>query len=733
MKGPMATPRRHTLFWTFAACVVALLASGGCQRSGSVTPASSPQGSLTTSDRGPGLRRQALETLQLPGPRTLDLTYVNPASFAAALGNDPGRIFEFVRDSIAFESYAGVLRGPRGTLLALAGNSADRAALLGAMLEAAGQRVRYARGLLGEKDARDLTASMWAERQAPPLTPDQDAAAELRAIAQGFLGAVRRDFDLIRRHLQAVGNTPQPSAALSFDSLAAEARDHFWVQWARGNAWVDLDPSFNDSTPGRAHTRAKEILGELPDSVFHQVRIRVRVEEYAEGPPSSREILTYTARASDLSGRTVLLSHVPENWRGPAGSVSGAIAAAIEDTGRVKPILLIGEQVVSGEPFYQRPPGGGIGSIGSLLGGEGTRKPIPLAAAEFLEVEFVSPGGRAESVVREIFDLVGPARRAAGQPLSPEELRSRAESADAADVSKTLFSLFLTTGRIDTAHILTVEARAAAPPSAEELDVGAFLHELNLAFVASSDMLAGRTGRPDRAVVLFYQDSPRLTIADLSQSGNSIRLTLDLRRDYARAVAMGPEPETIVLARVQRGVIDGTLERVLLELALPANPAGDDDLRVAVSTSALFELAATGGVPTVALSHDQHKLDPNVPADAQARVREDTSRGHIVVAPERSLTVRDTPRFAWWRIHPVSGETTAVTDEGLHAVTTEYTAVTGKSEDGTQKINIYYNGTFKRVLVTSYNQSQIQQLGGLPRVLSMLRREGFQILNRGLI
>ncbi|MFO7539560.1 MAG: transglutaminase family protein, partial [Chloroflexota bacterium] len=57
---------------------------------------------------------------------------------AASLGNDPTAIFEFVRSQVDYESYAGSLRGARGTLWSFGGNSVDQASLLIALLRASG-------------------------------------------------------------------------------------------------------------------------------------------------------------------------------------------------------------------------------------------------------------------------------------------------------------------------------------------------------------------------------------------------------------------------------------------------------------------------------------------------------------------------------------------------------------------------------------------------------------------
>ena len=340
------------------------------------------------------LAQPAAADLKLPVPRTFDLTHVEAKHYAVALGKDPARIFEFVRDQIGYEVYTGALRGPRGTLLAMAGNSVDRAALLASLLRESGHRVQFVRGTLPKAEGKKLVDSMWAERPrvVEPKVEGEPSPA-LKAASDTFLAAVKRDYKLIRDHLKKANITPSPQSAPSLDALVQEAQEHYWVQWRKDNAWVDLDPSFADATPGRKYAPAAgSPLDALPDTLSHRVVVRIRLEEYTGDQPSSREILTYTAKAADLSGVDIVLSHQPENWKGPASSLASALASAIGNTGRVKPVLIIGAQTVMGEAFRQKPPtGAGIGGIKDLLGGAGTRNPVPIATAAIIEFEFDLP------------------------------------------------------------------------------------------------------------------------------------------------------------------------------------------------------------------------------------------------------------------------------------------------------------------------------------------------------
>jgi hypothetical protein len=41
-------------------------------------------------------------------------------------------------------------------------------------------------------------------------------------------------------------------------------------------------------------------------------------------------------------------------------------------------------------------------------------------------------------------------------------------------------------------------------------------------------------------------------------------------------------------------------------------------------------------------------------------------RGQMAITPQRAISVGGASRLAWWLVDPTSGETIAVTDEGLH-------------------------------------------------------------------
>ena len=657
--------------------------SSGSAVSGATAPAAD-SAPIEISRRGPGLKPSSLESFHFPVPRTFDLAHVQPEYFAAALDKDPVRIFEFVRDQIRYEAYEGCLRGPRGTLLAMAGNSVDRAELLAAMLQASGNRVRYVRGTLSTNDARDLVTQMWAK---PPESQPQSHPSPASKLAlEKLIAGVKRDYQLLHDRLKSVNdNYPQPSTNL--DSLLREAKSHYWIQWAKNTTWVDLDPSFSDSIPGYAYARAEESFDAIPDTLYHGVTIRIRLEEYTGSSPSTRDILSYTAKAADLSGVDIVVGHQPENWKGPAQSLRSALSSAIEETGRVKPILVIGpKDWIPGEPFRQRrPTGQGIGGIQGMLAGIGTRTAVPIATVEFIEFTFSAPDGHKDVVTRELFDVVGKAQRASGKNLSADEVYTRTEAGTALDVTSVNYDLFFTTGRLDSGYLVGLIQQR--PKDETLVDLRAPMQRINLSLVALSDSLLSGSAK-----VVFYPDSPRVVITEISTHDKTGRLAIDLRRNSVRAVSLGAQPQQMFFDQVFRGVLDGTVERLVTELV--THQPGTENAPMAISASSIFERAYVAGAP-IRLIKSQDMPVKGLPENTLARLREDLVQGYWAVAPERPINLGETPRFAWWRIDPHSGETVAIIDDGLHGGQgpTEYEFITDRASGNYPRVFLARTGT----------------------------------------
>jgi hypothetical protein len=613
---------------------------------------------------GPGLHRAGGDGLTLPVPRTLALSHVQPAHFAAALGRDPSRIFKYVRDEIAFEQYKGALRGARGTLLAMAGNSVDRAALLAAMLASSGQRVRFVRGSLAEPDAERLVASMWAPRASTAVGTSKEPSSAHRAAGEQLVTASQRDAKLVVDLLRRAGRPAQSGQPVTLQSLAQEAQDHYWVESSRdGRTWTAMDPSFAGAAPGQVFAQPAERLDSLPEELYHHIELRVRVEEAIGGGLATREVFKYSARAADLSGADLVLGH-------EAGQ--GA------EANRLRPFLLARPHMIEGEWFWLKPPAAGKAAVSMVdaMGGS-AEEAAGTVTAETIEVDFANPDGSGETVVRDIFDHVGKHRRKAGAGLTDEQIAAAAGSLSVAEFTTSVYDLFFTTGAVDAAHLTNLVARPDTSPN--RIDLSAGLHRVALAYTAISDALTSRVVGRSGAVIRLYPDTPRLTIAELTMANGTPRLSLDLRRERARAVIPGFRKEQLFLAQVLRGVVDGTLERVVTGASAGGGTA---DAGGAFGTSLVFELASAQKVSPMLVTQDGPALRDDLPENGRARVEESLEAGQLVVAPQRPIQVAGASRYAWWESDPRSGATTAVTDEGLHQATVEATITRDKDNGG---------------------------------------------------
>lgn len=650
MKYPRSLRHSLALLW------IALAAACGDRAGGSAparetASATVPEPSLRRpGNNGPGLRRTAGDLLQLPVPRAFDLSHVEAVHFAAGLGRNPSRIFEFVRDQIAFEPYVGCLRGPRGTLMAMAGNSVDRAALLADLLQRSGFRVRFMHGTLPDALAAQLVASIWEEHR-PGLAPDPSGASEFNPVKEKLIADIKRDAALIQASLTSANLSTTAGSFVAKESLQEETQDHYWVEWWKDGAWTTMDPSFADAVPGQAYAKGEAVGDVLPEALFHRVEIRVRVEEYAAGRATHRDVLRYAAKAPDLSGADLVLAHQ-------------ATVAGRQGPSEVKPFLVVGQKQIPGSVFSVKPAdANATGGVLDAFGGGPEES--PLATAESVELEFVAPGGRRDLIVREIFDRIGRGRRATGEAVNAERLASAAT----ADLTAGIYDFFFTTGAIDPWHLSNL---AAPTEDAEDsIDVGAGLRRINTVFCAMSDRLTTRLAGANGPILRSYLDSPRVQVSEWVPQEGALRISLDLRRDTARVVTSGYTSDLSVRAQVLRGVVSGQLERIVIERFTRARDGRELAVKPVVSTSSLFERARAGQVPFVLFTRDRAELGPDWPANARPRIAETIAAGQWIVAPQHPIDVDGSPRLAWWQVDPASGTTIGVTDEGLHGAQVE--------------------------------------------------------------
>lgn len=170
----------------------------------------------------------------LPGPEDLGETVeiqLTPeiTELAASLGNDPRRLFDFVRNEISFVPTRGSIQGAASCLRSRLCNATDTASLLIALLRASGVPARYATG----------TVEAPIAKVANLLGGFSDAGAALNFMASS--------------------GTPVAGVGDGAGNLLSARFEHVWVEafldyvpsrgavtGGQGDTWVPLDPSFKE-------------------------------------------------------------------------------------------------------------------------------------------------------------------------------------------------------------------------------------------------------------------------------------------------------------------------------------------------------------------------------------------------------------------------------------------------------------------------------------------------------
>lgn len=655
---------------------------------------------------GPAAAAEQPRTEPVGGPLAAQAGGDPLADLAADLDYDVETIFRFVADEIRYEPYVGILRGPLGTLQARAGNSADQALLLAALLDDSLVPYRFARGTLDEAASAALVGSITTDAAEARHIAEEDLARgldELLSSGEAGVGSADaesaapatqvelpspaqagRSLDAARLRLaQTVSmiRTALDEAGISLprDGLTlppAEVADHVWLQVAAGADWLDLDVTIAGSEPGAVLTAATATSDQLPDEWRHRAKFEVHAERVQGGRLVTDPVLEYEAYVDEIAGDPIVFGHVTPS------SVErfGVALLDVLGDGRLeyRPTLDIGGVSLIADQALVFGRANLDGSEGLLEGvdlfedtsspREQTALPDGEATAEWLTVTLVAPGSAPVVARRTVFDRVPAQARfddlATVDAVGDIELHD----VDGSGTTDFLPMLGLEAFAIATAPTSVADILTRLPD--EELGTAA------LAYHGLRDALAAATGI--EAGVRTFIDGPNVVSFSLGagEPGQAASITfgVDIWHRNHGMLPLSGSSLTPAESEVVAGVMSQVAERAAIESLAETS---DLDHR-AIGLGAVFDAAASDEVPMRVL---RGTLSEPLPYDAAvtALIEEAVAAGDIVIVPATPVIIDERERVGWWRVDPLTGTTIDVFEDGAGTESAEYEIQLGQT------------------------------------------------------
>lgn len=552
---------------------------------------------------------------------------------------DPERAFAFVRDSIGFEVYPGVLRGAEGTLAARAGNAWDRAILLRTLLDSMELTTRYATADLDVPDATRVAARVLAPVAAPLEDGSGVARRQVRVEAIGARAS--RDYALLRGVL---GDRVATMRSMTVADLVPDARDHAWVQLRWGADWLDYDPTLPESAPGDRIAPATATFTDVPDDLLDRVTIRVVAGNLTDGTISQRTVLERALVASEADDQQVFLYFQPE-----LTGIGGGIVRTLSGVANWTPVLMVDGEAQAGSAFE-------AGGHGTDIFGDPTDG--PQLATLRVEVTRSVPGRPDETASHVLLDRV-PTGRADSRDLAPEDLAPLAADDTGPLALGTIEQVLVSTGSAN-AWLQEVRRGVAADyldftladeSTADDHPLGDLLYPLA---VANGSLVLGseRMSIPALEVpgrLRGYVAAPRVYLVAMGQdpdTADDLGFGTDLLIDDVRVVAVDDgSAQEAAMATVWYGALESALET-------------EDALARAGGLGSV-----AGGLVGTSLMMSRPLTVLSAGSTGRPALRAALADGALVVVPGDPATSR-----AWWTIDPVTGATHAVLDPGAGGV-----------------------------------------------------------------
>ena len=591
---------------------------------------------------------------------------------ATALQNDPNQIYAFVRDQIKFEAYAGSVRGARGALWAMAGNTLDKASLLTALLQASGYTTQYAHIYLEQTQAGD--------------TAEYSLLRSMFPTANVLLGCIPS------------GTADDPA----YDGFGeGDTNDYYWVQYGPG--LVDLDPNLPNGTPGQS---LAQTTGQTPDTTFttipanlrQQVTIKVNAEQYSQASglfgfgPSQTTVLQQSFDASALVGNIVSVGNIVQ------GTATGGLDLTAT-TFTYTPYLLIG----SGGPDV---------SADTIVTGTDyqeffTNFPLSSTILTGLFVEVDADDSwyyQQHPYTHTMFDRLGPAARQGNASVSLNLPASPTPAVSNFDIASfnilTTHQLLSTFQAQQTRLNNAYQAYEAIKPAFEALPTTGALSAAQQATaqqaatlakylaIAEDELVAmSYNGAEDQLIpqlqngyfVHVYPNTPRITVggSSMGPSGNAIYSLDVLKNDMRTINGQYQNRSAKYYEEVARGMITSIIEASVL-----SGVTGQSAIDIGTVMATLGDpnqLIGLGPSPNYIQPPDASALSATtLSADAQTlilnAVQNGFPSGDQVITPNQMVTINGVTTVGWWETDSF-GHTVSHFPNGYHQAIVDYAAV----------------------------------------------------------
>jgi len=548
--------------------------------------------------------------------------------------------FGFVRDSIKFDPYQGVLRGSHGALGAQAGNSFDRSLLLKEILETMGFEARLVYGKLPADVAEDLLKASVGTADTNNSGPATDIEKSMAAAA----------ISAYRWLVNAFGDN-SIGADLKLASVA-DVTDHVWVQVKEGAQWIDMDTSFPKGEIGLSYAKPEHYADEPAIDDYHALKVSVVAETLKAGELKETTILEYEINVPEAEQSKIFLYFAPH------GSGQGrTLATALGPDAKFLPVIQVGEKRTPGKPIP-----GLIPSPEKLTDAKkffyGTENAVTTAL--YLDIQSNSPGGRTAREKRVLFDRVPAKARTGGTPQVEALIEMRTHDGTPAAYQQVHQILVSNGGANPRLSWADVGYGAWYPERLKELGEDEMSMEQalwqlgmmqSIYSVLSEEMtIPALNDLPDAR---FFVGAPRVFILSMGvqMKGEEalIDRSIDLLLDDIQVVSAGAPSGQLAQRKLWYGVLQSALETsTMASMALASGYALD-------TVSSAF--ASVGSKAAVLTSLNDLNQSTNYPV----RLLSDIQSGHTVIHDAELQESVDT----WWAVSPNDGAARAMLAPGL--------------------------------------------------------------------